>query len=73
MVHYGPPRHAAQPPPPICPKCGSHRTQVVGRSNDAKSMVLRCNACGARSTVVVADFSAEVSAHDFWFEDDKVA
>ncbi|HEY6507892.1 MAG TPA: hypothetical protein VIY56_07750 [Vicinamibacterales bacterium] len=73
MVHYGPTRHAAQPPPPICPKCGSHRTQVVGRSNDAKSMVLRCNACGARSTVAVADFSADVSAHDFWFEDAEVA
>jgi transcription elongation factor Elf1 len=36
-------------------------------------MVLRCNACGARSTVAVADFSAEVSAHDFWFEDAEVA
>jgi transcription elongation factor Elf1 len=71
MVHYGPDRHAAQLPPPICPKCGSHRTQVVGRSNDAKFMVLRCNACGERSTVAYNDFgAAELGAHDFWFEDE---
>ncbi len=71
MVHYGPDRHAAQVPPPICPRCGSHRTQVVGRSNDAKSMVLRCNACGERSTVAYSDLgAAEPGAHDFWFEDE---
>ncbi len=73
MVHYGPEKHAAQLPPPICPKCGSHRTQVVGRSNDAKSMVLRCNACGERSTVAIVDLASEVVAHDFWFEDAEVA
>ncbi len=73
MVHYGHDRHAAQLPPPICPKCGSHRTQVVGRSNDAKSVVLRCNACGERSTVAYSDLGEELGAHDFWFEDAEVA
>ncbi len=50
MVHYVP--HAvAQTPPPICPKCGSHRTEIVGRSNDGQTMTLRCNICGERSVV----------------------
>jgi hypothetical protein len=49
MVHYGPKRWAAQLPPPICPKCGSHRTQIVGRSNDL--VIVRCSACGERSSV----------------------
>jgi transcription elongation factor Elf1 len=52
MVHYHPPLQTAQTPPPLCPKCGSHRTEVVGRS-DAGSLVIRCNACGARSEVPV--------------------
>jgi uncharacterized Zn finger protein len=42
-------------PPPICPKCGSHRTEVVGRSDDAARIVIRCNNCGERSTVPVSD------------------
>lgn len=52
MVHYDQPLRTAQTPPPLCPKCGSHRTEVVGRS-DAGSLVIRCNACGARSEVPV--------------------
>jgi len=53
MVHYDDPRlFAAQQPPPVCPKCGSHRTEVVG-INDRGDVVLRCNACGERSTVSV--------------------
>jgi hypothetical protein len=55
MVYYGQRLHPAQPPPPICPKCGSHRTQVVGRSNDARTLVVRCSACGERSSVIVTD------------------
>lgn len=73
MVHYGPEKHAAQLPPPICPKCGSHRTQIVGRSNDVRSMVVRCNACGERSSVAFNDVAANLAAHDFWFEDAEVA
>jgi hypothetical protein len=55
MVYYGQRLHPAQPPPPVCPKCGSHRTQIVGRSNDARTVVVRCSACGERSSLIVAD------------------
>ena len=53
MVHYDPDTNQAAPPvlPPVCPKCGSHRTEVLGRSNDGKLIALRCNACGERSEV----------------------
>ena len=51
MVHYNPPLSAAQTPPPTCPKCGSHRTEVVGRSDSGDTLTLRCNACGERSQV----------------------
>jgi hypothetical protein len=37
--------------PPICPKCGSHRTQVIGASEDGSTFFIRCNSCGERSTV----------------------
>jgi transcription elongation factor Elf1 len=55
MVHYDPnvSRHAAQPPAPTCPKCGSHRTEVVDRTHDGRSVTVRCNACGARSAVLI--------------------
>jgi translation initiation factor 2 beta subunit (eIF-2beta)/eIF-5 len=52
MVHYG---HAEQPkpqPPQLCSKCGSHRTQIIGRLEDGKTLIVRCNACGAHATVV---------------------
>lgn len=51
MVHYNPPLNAAQTPPPICPKCGSHRTEIVGRSSTGETIILRCLACGERSRV----------------------
>jgi hypothetical protein len=53
MVHYNVPFVLAQTPPPLCPKCGSHRTEIVGRSHDGETIVLRCNACGERSRVHV--------------------
>ena len=54
MVHYDPnPRHAAQTPPPTCPKCGSHRTEIVDRTHDGRSVIVRCNSCGARSAVLI--------------------
>jgi hypothetical protein len=56
MVYYGRPFIAAQIPPPICPKCGSHRTEIVGRTNAPPTIVVRCNACGERS--VVADIES---------------
>jgi len=51
MVHYNPTLTTAPQPPPTCPKCGSHRTQVVGLSDDGRTVVVRCNACGERSEV----------------------
>jgi uncharacterized Zn finger protein len=51
MVHYDSSRAAAQTPPPSCPKCGSHRTEIVGRTDNGPTVVLRCNACGERSRV----------------------
>ena len=51
MVHYGPKRNAIQMRPPTCPKCGSHRTEIVGRSNDSQIIVVRCNSCGERTPV----------------------
>ncbi len=53
MVHYNHEQQAAPALPPICPKCGSHRTEIVGRSNDAQTLTLRCNACGERSVVTI--------------------
>jgi len=59
MVHYNQPLTAAQTPPPTCPKCGSHRTEVVGRSDNGTTLVVRCNACGERSRVnVTPEFEA---------------
>ena len=53
MVHYRPSgRYGIQTPPPTCPKCGSHRTEVVGRSDDGRTLTVRCNGCGERSTRV---------------------
>jgi len=51
MVHYDPAHQRGQSSPHICPKCGSHRTQVVGRSLDSKSATVRCASCGERSRV----------------------
>jgi len=53
MVHYNPQLFLAQTPPPICPKCGSHRTVIVGRSDDCETIVLRCNTCGATSRITI--------------------
>jgi len=58
MVHYNAPFVLAQIPPPLCPKCGSHRTEIVGRSADGETVVLRCNACGERSRVTVPSTDA---------------
>ena len=55
MVHYDPNSlKAAQPLPPVCPRCGNHRTEIVGVSEDGRTMTVRCNACGERSRVEIA-------------------
>src|SRR4051812_42701333 len=38
--------------PRFCPKCGSHRTEVVGRCHERQTVRLRCNTCGTHSEVV---------------------
>ena len=36
--------------PPVCPKCGSHRTEVIGQSEgEPEKRTVRCNTCGAIS------------------------
>jgi hypothetical protein len=62
MVHYG---RLEQPKPAalqLCTKCGSHRTQVIGRLEDGKTLIIRCNACGAHSTVLAARAAAAATA-----------
>ena len=59
MVHYNPTLQAIPTPPPICPKCGSHRTEIVGLSEDGQTVVVRCNACGERSPVKMAPTTTE--------------
>jgi hypothetical protein len=44
-------------PPSVCPKCGSHRTDVVGMSAH-ETWVIRCTVCGERSTVRHAPIEA---------------
>lgn len=65
MVHYDPAQQASPKPPRLCPKCGSHRTEIVGTSADGTVLILRCNACGARSEVASPagdDLAAEADA-----------
>ena len=46
--------------PLTCPKCGSHRTEIVGRSDEARTVTLRCNSCGERSILPVENGEPEV-------------
>ena len=63
MVHYNATSwNAAQGVPPLCPKCGSHKTEVVGRANDMKTVTVRCNACGERSQMPVVKEDPQESA-----------
>ena len=48
--------------PPVCPKCGSHRTEVIGKSDDPLKRTVRCNACGAISTVPVNEASVFIAS-----------
>lgn len=41
------------PVPPVCPKCGSHRTQIIGTFGEANTLNIRCATCGEVSTVPV--------------------
>jgi hypothetical protein len=44
--------------PKGCPQCGSHRAEIVGRSESGTIVALRCNHCGTRSQVANADVHA---------------
>lgn len=54
MVHYGP-VEASHLPSPLCPKCGSPNTEVIGRLDDGRTLILRCDECGSHSTVITPD------------------
>jgi hypothetical protein len=64
MVHYGSHQSERRPVPLLCPKCGSHRTAVVGKSADEQHIAIRCSACGARSEIVLTEHDASAAAHD---------
>src|SRR6266851_6395678 len=51
MVQQTGPRHAGQTPPPVCPQCGNHRTEVVDTTESPRRMMIRCNACGMHSVL----------------------
>jgi hypothetical protein len=63
MVHYNPDTlELAQTLPPVCPRCGSHRTEIVGTSDDGRTMTVRCHACGERSRVETAAAESDEDA-----------
>ena len=60
MVQFAPKLEAMPYPtaPPVCPKCGSHRTEIIGKADDPTQRTVRCNVCGAISTVTVNEEAA---------------
>lgn len=57
MVHFAGKLEVVNRPttPPVCPKCGSHRTEIIGKLDDPTKRTVRCNVCGAISTVPVSE------------------
>src|SRR4030088_3199713 len=51
MVQQTAPRLSGHPPPPVCPQCGNHRTEVVDSTESPRRMMIRCNACGMHSVL----------------------
>jgi len=63
MVHYKLDSKPAAPfPPPACANCGSHKTSVIGMSQDLTITYLRCATCGARSEIPARNAIAFVTA-----------
>jgi hypothetical protein len=59
MVEYRHDSKGAAPfPPPRCTNCDSHKTDVIGMSQDLKITYLRCATCGARSESPARDAAA---------------
>jgi transcription elongation factor Elf1 len=52
MLHYLVPQRAGEPTP-TCPKCGSHRTEAAGRSENGRGIDVRCNDCDERFSMLV--------------------
>ena len=50
--------------PPVCPKCGSHRTEIIGTADDPTKRTVRCNTCGAISTVAVNEDAARAMSQE---------
>ena len=46
-------------PPPVCPSCGSHRTEIVGKTDAPPTLIVRCIACGARSSVPLEEAKSD--------------
>jgi len=63
MVHFASKLEVVNRPttPPVCPKCGSHRTEVIGKADDPNNRTIRCNKCGAISSVPVSEAEAFIA------------
>jgi hypothetical protein len=54
MVHYQHDRRITETGAlPKCPRCGSHRTEMIGMSADLDTAYLRCAACGGRAELSI--------------------
>jgi transcription elongation factor Elf1 len=65
MVYHmtdGPKGLQRPPVPPVCPKCGSHRTQIVGIYDEASTINIRCGTCGEVSRVPAPGADAKSDA-----------
>jgi hypothetical protein len=48
--------------PPLCPGCGSHRTQVVGSVDQTAGRRIRCLTCEQMWVLIANEPSTRVSA-----------
>jgi len=63
MVHYQQDRRVTEAGAlPQCPKCRSHRTEMIGMSADLDTAYLRCTACGGRAELSVGGTQDAVPA-----------
>ena len=53
MVHYLVPQRAEETAPSSCPKCGSHRTEAAGRSENGRGIDVRCHDCDERFSMLI--------------------
>jgi transcription elongation factor Elf1 len=56
MVHYQQDRRITEGGAlPRCPKCRSHRMEMIGMSADLATAYLRCAACGGRAELSIGE------------------